>query len=155
MESSGILQCFSGTTVWVANGGLDIPVPDPFLMTALHVILNTGGECYHSNRTFVYYAQTCPHLVRDLTPVTGELVEWLPLPTEPVSLLSGERQYVALFAPLLPPAIPDPLFPSQFLLHFYLITLKIPAGKQITPSYKHTISESWEKNLVLCILNDC
>lgn len=38
MESSGILQCFSGTTVWVAKGGLDIPVPDPFLK--IHIILS-------------------------------------------------------------------------------------------------------------------
>lgn len=118
-------------------------------MTAQHIILNIGGECYYSNRTLVYYvyrfAQTCPHLVRDLTPVTGELVEWLPLPTEPVSLLSGERQYVVLFAPLLPPAIPDPLFPLSIFLHFYLVTLSIPAGKQITPSSKHTIRMSLDK----------
>lgn len=32
------------------------------------------------------------HLVRDRTPVTGELVEWLPLLTEPGSLLSGGLQ---------------------------------------------------------------
>lgn len=47
------------------------------------------------------------YLVRDRTPVTGELVEWLPLLTEPCSLLSGGLQYVVRFAPLLPPAIAD------------------------------------------------
>lgn len=48
-----------------------------------------------------------PVLVRDRTPVTGELVEWFPLPIEPGSLLSGGLQYVVRFAPLLPPAIAD------------------------------------------------
>lgn len=47
------------------------------------------------------------HLVRDRTPVTGELVEWFPLPTEPGSLLSGGLQYVVRFAPRLPPAMAD------------------------------------------------
>lgn len=49
------------------------------------------------------------YLVRDLTPVTGELVEWLPLLTEPGSPLSGGLQYVVRFAPLLPPAMADTL----------------------------------------------
>lgn len=30
-DSSGILQCFRGTTVCAASGGLDMQVPDPFL----------------------------------------------------------------------------------------------------------------------------
>lgn len=47
------------------------------------------------------------YLVRERTPVTGELVVWLPLLTEPGSLLSGGLQYVVRFAPLLPPAIAD------------------------------------------------
>lgn len=47
------------------------------------------------------------YLVRERTPVTGELVEWLPLPTEPGSLPSGGLQYVVRFAPLLPPAMAD------------------------------------------------
>lgn len=29
--SSGILQCCRGTTVWVANGGLERPVPELLL----------------------------------------------------------------------------------------------------------------------------
>lgn len=31
MDNSGILQCFRGTTVWAAKGGLEMPVPEPFL----------------------------------------------------------------------------------------------------------------------------
>lgn len=54
-----------------------------------------------------YGAGQLSYLVRDRTPVTGELVEWLPLLTEPGSLLSGGLQYVVRFAPLLPPAIAD------------------------------------------------
>jgi len=32
-DNSGILQCFRGTTVCAASGGLDMHVPDPFLET--------------------------------------------------------------------------------------------------------------------------
>lgn len=60
------------------------------------------NRCVAQTRVKVY-------LVRDLTPVTGELVGWLPLVTEPCSLLSGGLQYDVRFAPLLPPAIADNL----------------------------------------------
>lgn len=72
-------------------------------------------------------------------------MEWLPLPTEPVSLLSGERQYVVLFAPLLPPAIPDLLTPCLsafelivgYSLDTYIRTKK-PKSKQGF-GYEHKI----------------
>lgn len=32
-DNSGILQCFRGTTVWAASGGLDMQVPEPLLLT--------------------------------------------------------------------------------------------------------------------------
>lgn len=83
-------------------------VPDPFLQNplvnkdrvratwccAINVLPRQGVKVY---------------LVRDLTPVTGELVGWLPLATEPCSLLSGGLQYDVRFAPLLPPAMADNL----------------------------------------------
>lgn len=62
--------------------------------------------------------QNSPHLARDRTPVTGELVEWLPLLTEPASPLSGGLQYVVRFAPLRPPAIADRLTSKSFMLSF-------------------------------------
>lgn len=33
IDNSGILQCFRGTTVCAASGGLDMHVPEPFLQT--------------------------------------------------------------------------------------------------------------------------
>lgn len=76
-------------------------VPDPFLQTEQNlVMMQLSLEATIPEERLTY-------LVRDRTPVTGELVEWLPLLTEPGSLLSGGLQYVVRFAPLLPPAIAD------------------------------------------------
>lgn len=65
-----------------------------------------------------YVHQNSTHLARDRTPVTGELVEWLPLLTEPASPLSGGLQYVVRFAPLRPPAIADRLTSKSFVFSF-------------------------------------
>lgn len=65
--------------------------------------------------------QSLTYLVRDLTPVTGELVVWFPLPTEPESLLNGGLQYVVRFAPLLPPAIVDTPTAHLFQLFWWYV----------------------------------
>lgn len=83
------------------------------------------------------------YLVRERTPVTGELVEWLPLLTEPGSLLSGGLQYVVRFAPLLPPAITDTptthLSLLQYVLSFVVFFSFVPDSKkkagQTNPEY--------------------
>lgn len=111
-DNSGILQCFRGTTVWAARGGLDMHVPGLFLLTDqmaqkfLKRPRRRRTEAAHADRSGAVY-QSLTYLVRDLTPVTGELVVWFPFPTEPESLLNGGLQYVVRFAPLLPPAIVD------------------------------------------------
>ena len=45
---TGILQCFTGTTVWAANGGLDRLVPEPIL-TVQHTGLSNQKItlCYY------------------------------------------------------------------------------------------------------------
>lgn len=138
-DSSGILQCFRGTTVCAARGGLDMHVPEPFLQTktkpftcdASNTITryNVRSLEYNTSRSrcipaaqvrgggnpsrppgrglSVCLRSSMSDLVRDRTPVTGELVEWLPLLTEPGSPLRGGLQYVVRFAPLLPPAMAD------------------------------------------------
>lgn len=88
-------------------------VPEPVLQTKQNVIkalqhvrFSLSWSLRHEAAQLKYNVSFI-YLVRDRTPVTGELVVWLPLPTEPGSLLRGGLQYVVRFVPLLPPAIAD------------------------------------------------
>lgn len=49
-DSSGILQCFRGTTVWAASGGLDMHVPDPFLQTEHRTVCSSVLSSWCSPR---------------------------------------------------------------------------------------------------------